>query len=107
MAAQIQRDLHLWFDDGSIVLQAESTQFRVYRGILAANSPVFKDMFSLPQPNGEELVEGCPVVTLHDSAVDMGHFLRSIHDAGCVTSSIDVEPFSNRSIQVLRSNEDD
>jgi hypothetical protein len=89
MAAQIQRDLHLWFDDGSIALQAESIQFRVYRGILAANSPVFKDMFSLPQPNEEELVEGCPVVTLHDSAVDMGHFLRAIHDAGCVTSSID------------------
>jgi hypothetical protein len=86
MVVQMQRDPHLWFEDGSIVLETESTQFRVYRGILAANSPVFKDMFSLPQPEEQELVEGCPIVTLHDSPVDLGHFLRSIHDAGCVTA---------------------
>jgi len=81
MAAKI-RSPDIWFEDGSIVLQAELTQFRVYRGILSANSPIFRDMFSLPQPNEGELVEGCPVVTLFDSAVDLSHFLRAIHDAG-------------------------
>lgn len=56
----------IWYDDGNVVLQAQNTQFKVYRGILAQSSPVFKDMFMLPQPSleGTQLVEGCPVVQL-------------------------------------------
>lgn len=34
----------VWFDDGNVILQAESTLFKVYRGILAQNSSVFHDM---------------------------------------------------------------
>ncbi|KAJ7221392.1 hypothetical protein GGX14DRAFT_388571 [Mycena pura] len=51
----------LWFSDGTIVLQAGNSQFRVYQGILAARSPVFKDMLSVPQPEPEDttLIEGC------------------------------------------------
>ncbi|KAJ7612186.1 hypothetical protein FB45DRAFT_1065545 [Roridomyces roridus] len=76
-----QRIPELWFKDGNIVLQAGNTQFRVYGGILAARSPIFEDMLSLPQPPGEsELVEGCPLVRLHDDPVEATVFLRAIFD---------------------------
>ncbi|KAJ7604131.1 hypothetical protein FB45DRAFT_939791 [Roridomyces roridus] len=75
------RHPELWFDDGSIVIQAENTQFRVHRSILAARSPVFKDMLSFPQPLDAELVEGCPLVHLHDSAAELSVFLRAIFNS--------------------------
>ncbi|KAJ6536648.1 hypothetical protein B0H10DRAFT_1858158 [Mycena sp. CBHHK59/15] len=31
-------------EDGTIILEAECTQFKVFKGILAANSTVFNDM---------------------------------------------------------------
>jgi hypothetical protein len=79
-----RRSPDLWYADGTVILTTESVQFRVYRGILAANSSVFDDMFSIPQPSdgGDNLMEGCEVVQLHDSAADLGHFLRAIHETG-------------------------
>ena len=46
----LTHDAELWFPDGSIVLQAEAIYFKIYAGILSQASPVFRDMFSLPQP---------------------------------------------------------
>ncbi|KAJ7612151.1 hypothetical protein FB45DRAFT_843444 [Roridomyces roridus] len=74
----LQRVDGLWFEDGNLVLQAENTQYRVYHGLLAASSPVFKDMMGLPRPPDSELVEGCPFVQLHDSAAETTVFLRAI-----------------------------
>jgi hypothetical protein len=59
---------YLWFDDGNIILHAESTQFRVHRSILSASSSVFRDMFSLPQPENENVVDRCPVVRVSDTS---------------------------------------
>jgi len=72
-----------WFDDGNIILEAELTQFKVYRGILSANSEVFRDMFAIAQAggNGEVEVEGCPVVHLQDKAADLRHVLEVLHDS--------------------------
>ena len=70
-----------WFDDGNVVLEAEQTQFRVYRGILSANSVIFKDMFSLCQSGEEGEVEGCPLVHLSDSAQDVQIVLEVLHDS--------------------------
>jgi hypothetical protein len=80
----------LWFADGTVILRAKDELFRVYGGILAAQSPVFADMFAVPQPEGGEKIEGCPVVDLHDDVRDLKHFLRALHDARCVdhTSSL-------------------
>lgn len=79
-----------WFEDGNVILEAEETQFRVYRGILAANSAVFKDMFEFAQPEGDGNVGGCPVVHLSDSAEDLQHVLMVLHDAQsrCVSSIV-------------------
>jgi hypothetical protein len=72
-----------WFDDGNLVLETEDTQFRVHRGIICTSSIVFKDMFGLPQlTQGDEVVDGCPVVHLWDSAVELQHVLKAIYDRG-------------------------
>ncbi|KAI5896296.1 uncharacterized protein SCHCODRAFT_02614494 [Schizophyllum commune H4-8] len=69
----------IWFDDGNIVLQAENVQFRFFQGILAAYSPFFKDVFSIPQPAaGADVVEGCPVMRLPEKAADVNYMLSFI-----------------------------
>ncbi|KII84010.1 hypothetical protein PLICRDRAFT_118796 [Plicaturopsis crispa FD-325 SS-3] len=70
----------VWFDDGSIVLQAENTRFRVHRTVMALNSPIFEDMLNIGQSRGEESVEDCPLVVLHDSAKDLETVLRALYD---------------------------
>lgn len=78
----------IWYDDGNIVLQAERTQWKVYKGVLAQSSSIFRDMLSFPQPPSDdaELVEGCPVVQLSDSAEEVEFVLRAICHRECVTS---------------------
>ncbi|KAJ7225241.1 hypothetical protein B0H12DRAFT_1193319 [Mycena haematopus] len=78
---QVTRIPELWFEDGNIVLEAGNTQFRVYRGILAARSTVFQDMLSFPRPPDSELIDGCPMVRLSDSGRDVTVFLRAIFDS--------------------------
>jgi hypothetical protein len=71
----------IWYEDGNIILQAEQTQFRVFRGILSASSDVFRDMFAMPQPGeGEFLVEGCAVVQLTDLAEDWRYILKALFE---------------------------
>ncbi|KAJ6545173.1 hypothetical protein B0H19DRAFT_1307568 [Mycena capillaripes] len=80
----------LWFADASLVFQAENSLFRVYSGILAAQSSVFRDMLSFPQPDPPESeFDGCPRIVLHDRAVDATSFFRAIYD-----SSFFVPPFA-------------
>lgn len=68
-----ERPPGLWFDDGSVILEVESSQFKVHRSMLSNYSVVFRDMFDIPLPsviNDEDVVEGCPVVCLQDNAQD-------------------------------------
>ncbi|KAF7297675.1 BTB domain-containing protein [Mycena kentingensis (nom. inval.)] len=60
----IVRSPDFWFDEGNIILQVESTQFRVMKSFLAMHSTVFRGMLLVPLPPYEPLVEGCPVVVL-------------------------------------------
>jgi hypothetical protein len=78
----------LWFKDGNLILKAEKSLFRIYSGLLAARSSVFKDMLAFPPPvEGNEMFEGCPIVTVYDSSKDMNFFLKAIFDSRCVFSS--------------------
>lgn len=79
----IKRSPDVWFEDGTIILEAERTQFKVFKGMLAANSTVFSDMFVVGSyPDGSDMAEGCPVVHLYDSPLDLMHFLKAIHYVG-------------------------
>ncbi|KAJ7648594.1 hypothetical protein DFH06DRAFT_1209153 [Mycena polygramma] len=51
--------------------------------MLAARSTVFRDMIDFPQPmdGSTELVEGIPVVVLHDDPEDLEPFIRAIFDS--------------------------
>jgi len=78
----------LWFCDGSVILQADSTLFRVHKSQLSRRSTVFSDMFTLPQPPvmtthatlADETHEGCPIVKLYDSAEDVANLLLALYD---------------------------
>lgn len=70
----------IWYDDGSVVLQAEATQFRVHWSVLSLHSAFFRDMRTLPQPADEQSVEGCPVIELHDSSTDLDILLSVLYD---------------------------
>ncbi|KAJ7502119.1 hypothetical protein B0H11DRAFT_674790 [Mycena galericulata] len=73
----------LWFAPDAVVLRADKKIFRVTKSILAARSSVFRDMFAFPQPGNDEteMIEGSPVVSLPDSAMDVEVFLRVIFDS--------------------------
>lgn len=51
-----------------IVRSSDHVDFRVHKSILACSSPVFNDMFSLPQPFNHEPVDGLPMVQLTEDA---------------------------------------
>lgn len=73
----------VWFDDGTVVFQAENTLFKVYRGTLKAQSPFFNDLFALPQQESEqslEMYEDCPLVHMQDSAADVRILLKAMMD---------------------------
>ena len=71
----LQHDEEYWLEDGNIVLVAGGVAFRVYRGLLASQSTVFADMFGSACARENEMEEGCPVVHLSDSPIDVRHFL--------------------------------
>ncbi|KAJ7132435.1 hypothetical protein C8R44DRAFT_611809 [Mycena epipterygia] len=75
----------LWFSDGSLVVRAEITIFRISGAVLAARSSVFYDMLAFPQPGGEssgmDLIDGIPIVELYDMAAEVEPFLRAIFDS--------------------------
>ena len=72
----------IWFDDGSVVIQAEQTQFRVHRSMLSRHSSVFRDMFSVPQPPGDQepVIEGCSIVHVSESSRDWENLLTLMYD---------------------------
>jgi hypothetical protein len=69
-----------WFRDGNIVLLAGNAAFKVHRGQLERQSEVFRDLFSIPQPPDQEMIEGCAWIELHDRPADVFHFLSAIYD---------------------------
>ena len=55
--------------DASLIIQSSDlVNFRVHKSVLAMASPVFKDMFSIPQPSDGESVDGLPVVQLSEDS---------------------------------------
>jgi hypothetical protein len=86
------RDEDLYFEDGSVILSANSTDgdlvyFRVHKSVLSKQSTVFKDMFSLPSPPEVDKYDSLPLVHVHDDAKELKQFLQAIYDPGWVIST--------------------
>lgn len=80
LTASLTRHEEFWLYDGSIVLAVENTLFRVHQTILANHSEVFADLFTLPQPDGEDMIDGCHVVRLYDdNENDFADLLRAMY----------------------------
>ncbi|KAF8184217.1 hypothetical protein BJ912DRAFT_975411 [Pholiota molesta] len=75
----------LWFDDGSLVIQASSIRYRIHRTIICQHSAIFRDMMAMPQPNDESLdnentFDGCPVVKLEDNSDELSMLLEALYN---------------------------
>ena len=86
----ITRDSDVWYEDGNIVVIAQTTAFRFHKSVVSHHSPVFRDLFSVPQPSptpteGEEAVasaetfDGCAAVRVSDTSYDFRELLRAIY----------------------------
>ena len=78
----IRRDSQVWFDDGNIVVVAQNTAFRFHRSVLSVHSDVFRDLFSVPQPqlsDQEQSIEGCAVVHVSDTSYDFRELILAIY----------------------------
>jgi hypothetical protein len=71
----------IWFKNGNIILVAAgSATFRIHRGQLKRHSEVFHDLFSVSQPTGQSLLEGCFLVDLHDCPSDVFCLPTALYD---------------------------
>ena len=86
---KLTRHSEFWFSDGSVVLRAEQTLFKVHISQLARNSKFFESLFSLPQPTDklppadippEFVSEGCVALRLYDTAEDVASLLNAVYD---------------------------
>ncbi|OCH85370.1 hypothetical protein OBBRIDRAFT_859454 [Obba rivulosa] len=78
-ATELVRDEEFWYDDGSVVLQTGDHGFRVHKAVLSKAAPFFEGLFSVPQPSGQDKVDGCDVVQMQDSCYDIRQLLRLIY----------------------------
>ncbi len=84
------RDADIWFEDGNVAILAGYTVFRVHKGQLSRHSDIFDGLFRIPQAPASDIapslgivdsMEGCPIVTVSDTAFDFKHLLHALYDS--------------------------
>ncbi|KAH9932316.1 uncharacterized protein B0H18DRAFT_1115983 [Fomitopsis serialis] len=60
----LRHDGQLWYEDGNVILVASGIGFRV-----------IQQLFCVPQPPDSQLIDGCPVVHLSDTAIALQELL--------------------------------
>ena len=76
------RDPDFWFEDGNVVVIADTTSFRIHRSVLARHSAVLADRLGSDHRDGHRDVtttDGCPVVRVADSARSFKGFLSLLY----------------------------
>ncbi|KAI9433725.1 hypothetical protein H4582DRAFT_1882438, partial [Lactarius indigo] len=74
--------------DANVIVQSfERVNFRVHKSVLAVSSPFFRDLLSLPQPPGDELVDGLPVIRLSEDAELLNSLVSLLYPAPPVIPS--------------------
>lgn len=96
---KVQKDRDYFFADGNVLLQVshrirdvglnantnqsqvEDVQYRLHRSLLGKHSPVFRELFTIPQPEGS--TEGCseenPIVLSGIQAANFTRFLSLLY----------------------------
>ncbi|KAJ7237023.1 hypothetical protein B0H12DRAFT_1190794 [Mycena haematopus] len=78
--ARVTRSDEIWHSDGSVVLQAEQTQWKVHWTVLALHSTYFRDLHAQPHPPKPSDIDGCPVIELFDDdAQDVEDVLMALY----------------------------
>ena len=85
MAQHMQVE-ELWFQDGTVVFQAEHKLFCLHSGLVSARSEVFKQI--IEDKNSDSHFEitrsiyetGIPLIQLPDTAQDANNFFLAIYD---------------------------
>ncbi|KAF8956202.1 hypothetical protein BDZ97DRAFT_1925676 [Flammula alnicola] len=72
----------LWFQEADVIFHAGNKLFRIHRSILSKRSPIFNDMFSIPQPHeADTMDDGCTHIHLPDREMDVYFFFLAIFDS--------------------------
>lgn len=85
---ELVQDEKVWMDDGNIIVAASEEKdgekttyaFRCHKSVLARQSSVFQDLFTVPQPEDAEQFQGTPVVRLPDACEDVRRLLEMLYD---------------------------
>ncbi|KAJ7471250.1 hypothetical protein B0H11DRAFT_2237545 [Mycena galericulata] len=104
----VRQSLKIWYADGNLVLRADDTIFRVYRGALTSKSAVFRaicvplqDLASSDEGR-EDLIHGCPVLVLTDRAQDLEYLMCALFDPEFIVNSYGVETSMIAVVAILR-----
>ncbi|KAH9020938.1 hypothetical protein EDB85DRAFT_1831128, partial [Lactarius pseudohatsudake] len=62
-----------------IIQSSDLVSFHVDKATLSMSSPFFADMFSLPQPSDNEVVDGLPIVRLSEDAEILNSLLKMLY----------------------------
>ncbi|KAI9457451.1 hypothetical protein BJY52DRAFT_1187287 [Lactarius psammicola] len=66
--------------DADVIFQSSDlVNFRVRKSILATSSPFFEDLFSLPQPSDQQVVDDLPVVHLPEDAEVLNSLITMLY----------------------------
>ncbi|CAA7266017.1 unnamed protein product [Cyclocybe aegerita] len=95
-AGAVTQSREHWFNDGNIILQAESKRYRVHQSVLKRYSSWFDEALLFPQPAEAEIQrDDCPFFVLGDTTEDIDNMLTLLYD----TMSVSV--FRGISVSVL------
>ncbi|KAH7101758.1 hypothetical protein BKA62DRAFT_164997 [Auriculariales sp. MPI-PUGE-AT-0066] len=95
----MSRHSDLWYEDGTLVLQANESMFKVHRSILTRHSEFFSDMLQIAQSAGDEGTDARPLVVPYVDGETMAELLHIIY--GPAGSPITTDAFML--VDVLRA----
>ena len=81
-----------YFGDGNVEIVCNDTLFRVHSTIISFSSSKLRDILSPSFLLDAPMQEGCPRITMSDSARDFAVLLKMIYTPGWVTPSSEFVP---------------
>ncbi|KIY46861.1 hypothetical protein FISHEDRAFT_46406 [Fistulina hepatica ATCC 64428] len=96
-----KRSSKFWFHDGTLIIHAEDTMFRVHSGVLSKHSSFFDGMIGSASPDAGMQIDGCPVVDVTDPLDEWDMLLSVLYDPLRLLT-LDQIGVSERAIKILR-----